>query len=247
MRGSRTDGQAVHLLAAALHACQTVIAQRQVAAKSNEFPAFAPLLDRIALRGVVATADAMHTQRTHAEHVITAGGHYLQVVKGNQKQLRKQLRRLPWREIPLQARTTAAGHSRREVHRLKVCTVQTGLLFPYAVPWRSSAAAPTARPARSRRRPSTRSPACLPSMPARHGSPNSCRITGQLKPWTTSEITYRENTSRIRTGTAPRAMATLRNLAIGLMRQAGWTNIAAAADHYRSRSRQATAMLQLTA
>jgi hypothetical protein len=27
-------------------------------------------------------------------------------------------------------------------------------------------------------------------------------------------------------------MATLRNLAIGLIRQAGWTNIAAATDHY---------------
>ncbi|MET7782549.1 hypothetical protein ABZT28_43720 [Streptomyces sp. NPDC005388] len=53
------DTDAVHLLAAALHACQTVIAQHQVAAKSNEIPAFAPLLDRIDLRGVVVTADAM--------------------------------------------------------------------------------------------------------------------------------------------------------------------------------------------
>lgn len=76
VRGSRTDGTAAHLLAAALHACQTVIAQRQIAAKSNEIPAFAPLLDRIDLRGVVVTADALHTQRAHAEHVITAGGHY---------------------------------------------------------------------------------------------------------------------------------------------------------------------------
>ncbi|MFI5476897.1 ISAs1 family transposase [Streptomyces cacaoi] len=83
VRGSRSDGAAVHLLAAALHACQTVIAQRQIAAKSNEIPAFAPLLNRIALRGAVVTADAMHTQRAHAEHVITAGGHYLLVVKGN--------------------------------------------------------------------------------------------------------------------------------------------------------------------
>ncbi|MFC9635918.1 ISAs1 family transposase [Streptomyces mirabilis] len=89
VRGSHTDGQAVHLLAAALHACQTVIAQRQVAAKSNEIPTFAPLLDRFALRGVVVTADAMHTQRAHAEHVVTAGGHYLLVVKGNQKKLGK--------------------------------------------------------------------------------------------------------------------------------------------------------------
>jgi hypothetical protein len=74
VRGSRTDAMAVHLLAPALHSCQTVIAQRQVPAKSNEIRAFAPLPDRLDLRGVV-TADAMHTQRTHAEHVITAGGH----------------------------------------------------------------------------------------------------------------------------------------------------------------------------
>lgn len=72
VRGSRTDIGAVHLLAAALHACQTVIAQRQITAKSNEIPAFAPLLARIDLRGVIVTADAMHTQRAHAEHVVTA-------------------------------------------------------------------------------------------------------------------------------------------------------------------------------
>ncbi|MFF4402575.1 hypothetical protein [Streptomyces sp. NPDC001480] len=45
------------------------------------------------------------------------------------------------------------------------------LLLAAARPWRSSAAAPTARPARPRRRPSTRSPACRTSMPARHNSP----------------------------------------------------------------------------
>ncbi|MCT9112846.1 hypothetical protein N4G69_46150 [Streptomyces mirabilis] len=36
MRGPRTDGAAVHLLAAALHACQTVIAQRQIAANAGD-------------------------------------------------------------------------------------------------------------------------------------------------------------------------------------------------------------------
>ncbi|WP_406479793.1 ISAs1 family transposase [Streptomyces sp. NBC_01615] len=61
VRGSRTGGTAVHLLAAALHACQTVIAQRQVAAKSNEIPAFPPLLNRIALRGVVVSLDGEAT------------------------------------------------------------------------------------------------------------------------------------------------------------------------------------------
>ncbi|MET7888020.1 transposase family protein [Streptomyces avermitilis] len=36
VRGSRTDGAAVHRLAAALHACQTVIAQRQIAANAGD-------------------------------------------------------------------------------------------------------------------------------------------------------------------------------------------------------------------
>ncbi|WP_149831112.1 hypothetical protein [Streptomyces tailanensis] len=79
VHGSRTDGATVHLLAAALHACQPVIAQWQIAVKRNEIPAFASLLDRIDLRGVVVTADAMRTQRAHAGHVITVGGHYLLV------------------------------------------------------------------------------------------------------------------------------------------------------------------------
>ncbi|MBC2866373.1 transposase [Streptomyces mexicanus] len=56
---TRTDGHAVHLPAAALHDSQTVIAQRQVAAKSNEVPAFTPLLEKLDLSGVVVTAEAM--------------------------------------------------------------------------------------------------------------------------------------------------------------------------------------------
>lgn len=40
-------------------------------------------------------------------------------------------------------------------------------------------------------------------------------------------MTFTEDASRVRTGTAPRAMATLRNLAIGALRLAGITNIAA--------------------
>ncbi|MGW3269309.1 ISAs1 family transposase [Streptomyces sp. NPDC001056] len=249
VRGSRTDGMAVHLLAAALHGCQTVIAQRQVAAKSNEIPALAPLLDRLDLRGVVVTADAMHPQRTHAEHVITAGGHYLPVVKGNQKKLRKQLRRLPWREIPLQARTTGAGHGRREVRRLKVCIVQPGLLFPHAV---QAMEIKCRRTHRRTGKVQTKTVYAVTSLSPEQARPAQLAQLVQNH-WSVEalhharDVTYSEDASRVRTGTAPRAMAALRNLAIGLMRQAGWTNIAAAVDHYRSRPQHATATLGLTA
>ena len=40
------------------------------------------------------------------------------------------------------------------------------------------------------------------------------------------DITYAEDASRVRTGTAPRVMTSLRNLAISALRHAGHTNIA---------------------
>ncbi|MGW9028935.1 hypothetical protein ACWGQ5_33350 [Streptomyces sp. NPDC055722] len=63
-------------------------------------------------------------------------------------------------------------------------------------------------------------------------------------------MSFAEDASKSRTGSAPGAMVTLRNLAVGLVRQADWANlavglvrqadwanIAAAADHYRSHPR----------
>ncbi|MFF3468118.1 ISAs1 family transposase [Streptomyces sp. NPDC002619] len=170
VRGSRTDGHAVHLLAATLHGSQTVIAQRQVAAKSNEIPAFAPLLEHLDLRGVVVTADAMHTQREHAHHIIAAGGRYLLVVKGNQKKLRKQIKRLPWSEIqclaapPQPATADARSAGSRCAPSRPACV---------------------SRPARPRRRPSTPSPASALSKQAPPVWANSSRTTGRWKPCTT--------------------------------------------------------------
>uniref|UniRef100_A0AAU1IC96 ISAs1 family transposase n=1 Tax=Streptomyces sp. NBC_00180 TaxID=2903632 RepID=A0AAU1IC96_9ACTN len=236
VRGSRADGTAVHLLAAAFHACQTVIAQRRITAKSNDIPALAPLLDRIDLRGVVVTANAMHTQRAHAEHAMAAGGHYVLVVNGNQKKLRKQLQRLPWKQNPLQARTTGTGHGRRKVRRLKVCTVRPGLLLPHAV---QAMEVKRRRTHHKTGKAKTKTVHAITSLPPEQASPTQLAELIQNH-WSVEalhhgrDVTFGQDASRIRTGSAPRAMATLHNLAIGLIRQAGWTNIATAADHYRS-------------
>ncbi len=40
------------------------------------------------------------------------------------------------------------------------------------------------------------------------------------------DVTFREDASQVKTGSRPRIMATLRNLVIGLIRQAGHTRIA---------------------
>ncbi|WP_371666532.1 hypothetical protein [Streptomyces sp. NBC_00289] len=56
-------------------------------------------------------------------------------------------------------------------------------------------------------------------------------------------MTFGEDASRVRTGGAPRAMASLRNLAIGALRLTGWDNIAAGLHHHgRDTTRPPTAL-----
>jgi predicted transposase YbfD/YdcC len=157
----------VHLPAAARHDTQTVIAQRQIAATSNEIGAFAPLLSGLELSNVVVTADALHTQAEHARQILAAGGHYLLIVKGNQPTLHRRLKALPWRHAILNDRTDERGHGRREIRRMKICTVRPGLSPRPPRPSRSNAAAP-ARPPSS---PSTRSPASRWAGPPTPGLP----------------------------------------------------------------------------
>ena len=56
------------------------------------------------------------------------------------------------------------------------------------------------------------------------------------------DITFAEDASQTRTATTPRAMASLRNLAIGILRAHGHRNIAAA---LRRNARDATRVLPL--
>jgi len=56
------------------------------------------------------------------------------------------------------------------------------------------------------------------------------------------DTTFAEDASQIRTGTAPRAMASLRNLAVGILHAHGHRNLAAA---LRRNARDATRVLPL--
>jgi predicted transposase YbfD/YdcC len=133
LRGSVGVGKRpVHLLAAMDHASQVVLAQVEVAGKTNEITRFAPLLDGLELHDTVITADAIHTQREHADWLVTVKhAAYVLVVKDHQPTLRRQLERLPWADIPVQDVTRDRAHGRSEIRRLQVATV-AGLGFPHA-------------------------------------------------------------------------------------------------------------------
>jgi predicted transposase YbfD/YdcC len=132
-RGARgPDGRAVHLLAAFDQASGMVMGQTVVDGKSNEITAFAPLLGRIDIIGVIVTADALHTQHRHADYLTSRGAHYVLTVKGNQPRLHRQLRALPWAQIPTVERTCDKGHGRIESRTLKLAAVPAGIGFPHA-------------------------------------------------------------------------------------------------------------------
>lgn len=245
LRGSGHHGQQqVHLLAVMDHATRGVLAQADVDGKTNEITRFQPLLDGLDLAGRVVTADALHTQREHADWLVThKHAAYVLIVKANQPALHRQLATLPWPDIPVADHTRDRGHARVELRRLQVTTV-AGLDFPHA-----TQAMRITRRARSLHSPRWRTVTvyAVTSLTAVQAHP--ARLADHVRGhWGIEALhhirdtTFAEDASQVRTGTAPRAMASLRNLAIGIMRRHGRHNIAAA---LRNNARDATRVLPL--
>ena len=243
LRGSGTaDDPGRHLLAALDHAHGVVLGQVDVGAKTNEIPMFAAVLDRIDLTGAVVTADALRAQRAHAEYLVTRRqAHYLITVKRNQPGLHAQLAALPWRQVPVAYDAREKGHGRAERRTLKVTAVAAGLAFPHA-----AQAIQIVR----RRRPltgkhtkkwSTETVYAVTSLTAIRARPAALAqivrghwgIEDRLH-WV-RDVTYDEDRSQVRTGNGPRVMASLRNLAIAILRLTGHASIAAALRYHARR------------
>jgi predicted transposase YbfD/YdcC len=136
LRGSGPAGAQVHLLAVLDQRTGAVLAQVDVAGKTNEIIRFQPLLEPLDLTTTLVTADALHTQREHARWLAeTKHAGYLFTVKKNQPRLYRQLKALPWAKIPVQDETGERGHGRYDIRRLQAvtCTGALALDFPNAV------------------------------------------------------------------------------------------------------------------
>jgi hypothetical protein len=57
------------------------------------------------------------------------------------------------------------------------------------------------------------------------------------------DVTFQEDRSQVRKGSIPQVMAALRNTCIGLMRLAGYSNIASACRYHAVRPEAALALL----
>lgn len=229
--GSRQpDGSRTHLFSMVDHHTGQPLGQVQAPAKGFEIAAFPTLLDRIDLRGVVVTADALHTQARHAHYLHRHGGHYVFTVKGNQPGLYRRLGALPWPQVPVADRTEDKGHGRRETRTVQVVGAHPRLAFPHA-----QLAARIVRERTSTTTGVTSREVAYAVTSLTYDQVTAKQLASLVRGhWAIEnrvhwvrDVTFGEDASQVRTGHAPRVLATFRNIAIGLTRRAGLANTAA--------------------
>jgi predicted transposase YbfD/YdcC len=234
LRGSWTgeNGQFT-LFSAMLHEVGVTVAQVQVPAGTNEITQVEALLAGVPAdpgTRVVLTMDAAHTQRDTAEHIVGERGFdYFMTVKGNQPLLRDSIVKkcLPFLKGDPHHIVEERGHGR--VNRWSTwITDAEGIDFPHAQ-----------QVGCIRREVFTLTGERISKEHAWliTSSPTADTTAGDLHKYVryhwgienkshyVRDTAWHEDTQQIYTGSGPQTMATLRNLAVGLLRLNGVTEI----------------------
>jgi predicted transposase YbfD/YdcC len=222
----------VKLFSALQHGDGVLIAQTRIPDDTNETTQVKALLDAIDLTGAVVTADAAHASRETAEHIAgQRGADYLLTVKGNTPGLQRAI----FDKIQAQCDAAAPDHSAtdrghgRIVRRsLWAAAADETIDFPHA-----------AQVIRIRRDTYDIDGTAIAkeivhaatSLDAKRATPEA--LAGLARgQWAIEAVhwirdtAYREDHSTGYAGEGPQVMATLRNMAISLLRIAGITAIA---------------------
>jgi predicted transposase YbfD/YdcC len=207
------------------------------------------VLAQLDLQGRVVTGDALYAQKDLSRQVVAQGGDYFWVVKDNQPTLRADIALVfaapPWGER-LDTYIEDRQHGdRREIRQLwtatalnaylewpyvqQVCCVQRSITRKGVTREETAYAITSLSPAKADARRS------LQIWRGHWGIENRLHYV--------RDVTMREDASQVRCGAAPEVMATVRNVVVGLLRQAGATNIAAALRHYSYKPAEALALL----
>ena len=184
----------------------------------------------------------MHTQSDTAQVILSRGADYV-TVKGNMPTLYRQLKKLPWQAVPSVSSVTT-GHGRRARRTVKVALAPSWIGFAGA-----------AQVAQLRRTVMKNGKKTVEVVYLITSDPDASPAT--LAAWVRGhwhienklhrvrrDVTYQEDGSQVRTGNAPRVMASLRSLAISLLRLDGHPNIAAANRHHARDPQRTLKLLQ---
>lgn len=191
-----------------------------------------PLLEGLDIAGALVTADALHAQRDHARFVVEEKkADYLFQVKENQPKLLAAIKAVGEADLSPEHESTSRGHGRTEHRYVRVGDVPEGVDFPHAaqvvVVYRERADLADVM--------SSAETSYYVTSVAKHRAGAErlgAHVRGhwgiENKVHWVRDWSFDEDRHQLRAPKATaRAMATLRNLAISLLRLAGATNISA--------------------
>lgn len=255
-RAASLGAQDAHLLGAVCHQLKLVLAQLSVSDKTNEITTVAPLLERLLLKGLVITVDALLTQRHIARAIGQGGGHYIMFVKENHPKMYWALQRLFARPRhstvppPQTAKTVNKGHGRLEVRSIAASTALNDYL---SWPGLAQVFALTRRVRHLKSGKQTEKTVYgLTSLPQSEAT--APQLLAHIRDhWEAIEngvhwvrdVVMGEDTSQIHKATAPHSMATLRNLAINLARLHGFDSVTAAIDSFSANPARTISLIGL--
>jgi predicted transposase YbfD/YdcC len=249
LRGTIEAGQTqgVHLLAAYLPEEGLVLMQVEVTSRENEISAAPKLVQVLDLRGKIVMGDAMHTQRQLSIQIVTQGGDYIWVAKGNQAEVQETIAHLfePEPVTPGFAPTPTdfkTAHSVNKAHgRLERRTLTSSSMLKDYLDWpyleqvfkleRRFIDLKTGQVTHQ-------TAYGLTSLPAERASPE--QLLDHVRTYWGIEnglhyrrdVTFKEDRCRLRIGHAARTMATLNNLVLALILRQGYTNVPDARRRY---------------
>jgi len=233
LRGAWTDdNEQFTLFSAMIHERGVTIAQVQVPAGTNEITQVKALLDTVSAHAgerVVVTMDAAHTQRDTAEYLVAERGFtYVMTVKGNQPTLLESVFAtcLPLVKTEPHHMVEERGHGR--VNRWSTwVTEANGIDFPYL---RTAGCIRRETFNLAEERISKEYAWIITGSPADEGGITCAEHLHELvrKHWGIEnkshyvrDTTWREDAHQAYIGSGPQTMATLRNIAAGLIRLSG--------------------------
>lgn len=238
-----------------------VLSQVEVGRKENEITQAPKALKSVEISRKVITADAMHTQRGLATQILEAQGAYVFPVKENQPQLYKNIQALFAPEYPkpgfgkiqtdfLTAQKVDKGHGRLELRTLTTSEMLNtysgwpGLAQVYRLErqfqwWRNG------RSYRS----SCEVEFGITSLTRQEASPAHL-LRLRRAHWGIEtglhyrrNVTLREDATRMTVGNTGKIMASINNLVLALIRQAGFRNAAQARRWFAAHLSKAVALL----
>jgi predicted transposase YbfD/YdcC len=249
LRGSQKQGApGVHLLSALTHRLGVTLAQQAVDDKTNEIPVALEMLRHLVLEGRVVTMDALLTQRQIAQQIVDAGGDYVMVVKENQPQLLEDIATVFVLAPIAGERRTAAetldlGHGRIEQRWLQTSNVLEGYSD-----WPGLAQVfQLERQVIIKKTGEVREEVVAGVTSLAPERANATRLLALVRGhWSIEnrshwvrDVTFDEDRSQVRCGNIPQVMAALRNTVVGLMRWAGYTNMAATCRRFAAQPQAA--------